>query len=68
MLLAVVAHAGPIPKVVLAVITAAAAILDTPNCTRILKRDAISSKLKPAAEGIAINKICEMGITMLANI
>lgn len=54
--LAVIADAGPIPKAVVAVITETADKRLTPSLTRIGNNEAISNKLKPAAEGIATNK------------
>ena len=63
-----IADAGPIPKAVAAVITETADSLLTPKLTNIGNKDAIKSKLKPAAEGIATNSNWPIGITIEAAI
>ena len=64
--LAEIADAGPIPNAVVAVITETADNLLTPKFVKIGNNDAINNSPKPAAEGIAANNNCPIGITIEA--
>ena len=66
MAFAVIADAGPMPNAVVAVITETADNRLTPIFNKIGNKEAISNNPKPAADGIAINRICPSGITKLA--
>ena len=65
MAFAVIADAGPMPNAVVAVITETADNLLTPIFNKIGNKDHCNNP-KPAADGIAINRICPSGITKLA--